>query len=120
MKPKFFELAKKLSKKSDYSQYHLGACVVKKNRVLGIGFNRNRTHPKANSLYHYLHAEIDSLLGLNFTQLKNATMYIYRETKLGAPALAKPCPSCRIAIENSGIKRIIYTTHLGYTEEVIL
>ena len=36
MKLKYFELAKKLSEKSDY-RHRLGAVIVKKNRIAGFG-----------------------------------------------------------------------------------
>jgi len=119
MKIKYFELAKKLSKKSDHHSYHLGAVIVKKNRILNVGFNRNRTHPKSPHKYKYLHAEIDAIIGLDFEKLKGSTIYVFRENKQGGLALARPCSSCMTAIKTSGIKNLCYTTYGSYKKEVI-
>jgi len=119
MKIKFFELAKRVSKKSDHRSYHLGAVIVKKNRVLSIGFNRNRTHPKSPHKFKYLHAEIDAIIGLDFKDLYGSVIYVYREDKLGRLALSKPCESCMEAIKASGIKYLCYTIDNGYKKELI-
>ena len=119
MKIKYFDLAKKLSKKSDHKHYHLGSVIVKKNKIIGIGWNRGRTHPKSPHKYKHLHAEIDAIIGLDFAQLKGSTIYVFRENKQGGLALAKPCSSCMEAIKTSGIKNLCYTTYGSYKKETV-
>lgn len=117
MKQKYFDLAKKLSKKSDHNHYHIGSAIIKKNKVLGLGFNRARTHPRSPHPYQHLHSEIDALIGISFEQLKGSTIYNYRENKQGGLALARPCPSCMTSIKSSGIKYLCYTTYGNYKKE---
>ena len=40
-----FELAKKASEFSDYNKknIHIGSVIMYKNRILGIGYNKNKT-----------------------------------------------------------------------------
>ena len=65
---------------------------------------------------------MDALLPfLKNTQLdiSQATIYIYRQNKLGKKLLARPCPICMSVIKKLGIKRIEYTTDLGFASEVL-
>lgn len=117
MKSKFFKLAKKLSEKSDHHSHHLGCVIVNKNSVISVGFNQLKTHSKSPHKYKMLHAEISALLGNTYRELKGCTAYIYREHRSGEKALAKPCPSCEIALKEAGIKKVCYTTEEGYKEE---
>lgn len=117
MKIKYFELAKKVSRKSDHHSYHIGAVIVNKNKILNVGFNRLKTHPKSNHPFQHLHAEIDCLLGLDYEILKGSTMYIFRQDKQGDPALSRSCSSCMAAIRVSGIKYLCYTGNKKYIKE---
>lgn len=113
MKLRFFELAKRISQKSP-SKYKLGCVIVYKNKVVNVGFNdMNKTHPKANSAYKTLHAEIDALIGLEHNIAKYCVVYLYREYKNGKPALAKPCSTCELALKRAGIRHVFYTTDDG-------
>jgi tRNA(Arg) A34 adenosine deaminase TadA len=119
MKQKYFDLARKMSYKSDHADYRLGAVVVKKNKILGVGYNRNKTHTKSPHPYRHLHAEIDALLGISHDDLRNAEMYVWRHIKNGERAMAKPCASCMQAIRVARIRKLYYTIDNGYTEEVV-
>lgn len=55
----------------------------------------------------YLHAEIACLLRAGTKPIHK--LVIERYWKDGSPALAKPCPICKKAIEDWGIKIIEYT-----------
>ena len=114
-----FDLARKLSEKSEY-HHKLGAVLIKKGRVIGLGFNKsNKTHPKSKTPYNTIHAEFDAIIGLSLEELKGAEIYVYREYKDGKPALAKPCQHCLQLIIQAGIKKIHYTTNDGIMEEKI-
>ena len=56
-----------------------------------------------------IHAETSALLPLRRTDLSRASIFIYRETKNGTKALARPCPCCQKLIKQFGIKHIYYT-----------
>lgn len=116
MKLKFFEIAKKLSYKSDY-HHKLGSVIIKKNRILGLGFNKpNKTSPHSNHPFRTIHAELDAILSCDRQDLIGSTIYIYREFKDGSPAPAKPCTYCQQLIELAGIKKVCYTDDRVYKE----
>ena len=114
MKSKYFDLAQKLSLKSTHPKHKLGCVVVKKNEVIGLGFNKFKTHPKSKHPFQMIHAELDATLGINREVLSGAEVYVYRETKDGAQAIAKPCPYCEAALREVGVKKVYYTTDYGY------
>lgn len=116
---KFFELAKKLSQKSDY-RHKLGAVVTKKNRVLGIGWNKPfKTNPNSNNLFRTTHAELDAILSSNRDDLKGSTIYVYRQFSNGNPAPAKPCIYCQELIRLAGIKKVYYSAENNYMEYTV-
>ena len=109
---RFFELARKLARKSP-SYHKLGCVIASGNKVISVGFNdMGKTHPKANSPFKTLHAEVDALIGLDSADKCDA--YVFREFKSGKWALAKSCPACELALRKAGVKRIFYTTDDGW------
>lgn len=114
MKIKYFELAKQLSFKSDHHSHKLGAVIIRKNKIVGLGFNKYKTHPKSFHPWKHTHAEFDALLGCSREDLKGASIYVYRQTKSGIRALSKPCASCMSMLTQAGISDIFYTTEGGY------
>lgn len=119
MKMKYFELAKALSTKSSY-HHKIGAVVVKKNRVLGVGFNKpEKTHPKSTNEFNTIHAELDAIIGVDDADLEGADIYVYREHANGKPAMSKPCPGCHELIKRVGISNIYYTTYGDHSSECL-
>jgi len=115
MKMKFFELAKKLSKKSEYYQ-KLGAVIVKKGDVIGVGFNKpKKTHPRSNTLFRTIHAELDAILNAGEELVQGCDIYIYREHRSGVPAISKPCKFCEKLLKEYGIKNIYFTNNGSYS-----
>ena len=116
MKMRFFQLAQKISKHSDHPQHKLGAVIVKKNRVVSMGFNKNKTHPKSTHIFNRIHAELNAILKAQ-ENIEGASIYIYREQLNGTLGLAKPCKSCQSIIMKAGIISIHYTSYDGYISE---
>lgn len=116
MKPKYFDLAKKLSVKSTHPKHQLGCVIVSKNEIVGLGVNKFKTHPKSNHPFQMIHAELDATLGLPRTALKGSDVYVYRETKDGKKANSKPCPYCEAALREVGVRHIFYTTEHGFCQ----
>jgi deoxycytidylate deaminase len=115
MKSRFFELAKRAARKST-SKFKLGCVIVRKNRVINFGFNdMTKTHPKSNSSFNTLHAEVNTIIGLSYEETKGCDIYVFRELKNGDLAMAKPCETCLLAIKKAGIANIYYTTENGFT-----
>lgn len=116
---KFFDMARRLSKKSDYF-HQLGAVIVKKNDVLGFGYNKpHKTHPRSNNRFKTIHAELDAIIGLSKDDLYGATIYVYREHANGSPANSKPCQYCQMLIKEAGIKKVCYTDNGEFKEYVV-
>lgn len=109
----FLSVARYFATKSSARNTH-GAVVVKGGRVVGTGYNRNRNHPMSVSPEHIktecsTHAEESAIRDAGY-DVKNAIIYVARVNKHGEDRDSKPCPRCLSLIEESGIKRIIYTT----------
>jgi len=119
MKVRFFELARQLSYKSDYESQKLGCVIVKKNKIISVGFNQRKTHPKSNTRFNHIHAELSAVLGVDKELLRNSAAYVYRETKDGKAAMAKPCPACEDVLKRVGIKKVYYSSIDGFKEEYI-
>lgn len=120
-----------MSLMSDFRRSHTGCVVVTKNKIIGAGFNSNKTHPiqrRYNCLRfscespHTLHAEIHALSQLvnnSSVDWANTSIYTYREHKNGVRAFARPCASCMQLIKDLGIRDIYYTTEDGFAHEEI-
>lgn len=121
--PKPFEVAKKESFKSDHHSHRLGACVLNKKEVVSRGHNLlTKTHPmiRRYDSFKTLHAEMHAILRCpDKSKLVGATMVIYRESRDGNPALARPCPVCVRMMKDAGIKKMAYTTKGGWEEEAL-
>ena len=116
MKKRFFDLAKSISVHSDHPQHKLGAVITRGNRIISLGYNKNKTHTKSNHNWKRLHAEISAIIKAT-EDLNNCSIYIYRQKKDGSLGMARPCVTCMLAIKESGIKKICYSTENGFVEE---
>lgn len=131
-----FNTAKDIAKISDSTKAKIGCVLVYKNKVIGTGFNCQKTHPlqKMYNIYrfenddkpHSLHAEIHALLPLIKRENEqsfdwaNVKLYTYRNRKIKGKqclGLSRPCPSCLALIKKLGIKNLYYTTNDGYCYE---
>lgn len=117
MKSKFFNLARKLSYKSDYHSHRLGAVIVKGGDILGVGFNKRKTHPLSKTRFNNIHAELSAVLNSGLESLKGCDIYVYRETRHGQPAMARPCAHCVEMLKQLSISKVYYTTDFGFTQE---
>ena len=131
----YFNIAKEISKLSDFPKVKIGCCAVYKHKVISTGFNSRRTSPlqKKYNRYrfyeddsgasHTYHAEISCLKPLmrrRDINFKNVSLYVYREYRDGQLALSRPCESCMQLIVELGIKDIYYTNSGGFSHEEIL
>ena len=115
-----FELAKNVSKHSDF-RVKMGAVLVKKgSRPLSVGFNVKKFHPKGYPNKNQ-HAEWRAVQTCS-SGVEGATIFVYREHgKTGLPMLAKPCENCEKFLKESGIKTVFYTTsEFPYFEKMTL
>lgn len=103
-----------MSLKGEHWQHKVGAVIIKKNRIIGLGFNRMKTHPRSPHDYKFLHGEVDAILDCKREDLAGASIYVYREHKNGDLALSKPCKSCMNMLELLEVRDIFYTIEDGY------
>lgn len=128
----YFKVAKAMSELSDFKQQHIGCVAVSGHKIISSGYNTCKTNPlqKRLNVHRFeadtpatAHAELNCLLPLinrKDIDFSNITLYIYREYKNGALALAKPCASCEALIKNLGIRHIYYTGNNSYINEEII
>jgi deoxycytidylate deaminase len=111
----FLNLAKKASKSSDHHSHQIGAILVKKNKIIGMGSNKIKTHPKSNHPFSMTHAELSAILSAdNSKEVEGCDIYVYRETKDGIYANSQPCQHCESLLKSFGIKNVIHTVKNGY------
>jgi len=91
--------------------YQLCALVVKKKRVLAVGYNNPKTHPLAKTKMRQLHAEMDAILRCTIEQLDGAELIVVRARRDKKVGMAKPCKACHdFILLHTTIKRVYYTT----------
>lgn len=128
---RFFNVAKVISRTSEYPRIKIGCCVVKKNRILAVGINLLKSHPMQkyynrqrcmdiNKIYNHIHAELDAVLKVyDKVELKNADIYIYREDHIGIKRMCRPCPACMYMLKKYRLRYIYYTNDNNYVREEI-
>lgn len=130
---KYFNMAKNVSELSDFKQHHLGAIMVYKGKVIAAEHNTNKTNPiqkEYNRLREFeydtcqngaIHAECGCLIRTKNMDLdwSKVSVFIYREHKDGNKAIAAPCPACRKALIDRGIKKFYYTGNNSFIYERI-
>lgn len=108
----FLNLARKVAETSNMKKRH-GAVIVRSGRVLAVGVNKFRNHPKQ-TLAHRIkedcstHAEVDAL---NRCDPRGATLYVARINNNGEDRMSRPCTNCAQAIELAGIKKIVWSNN---------
>lgn len=125
---RFFDVAKAVSRTSNFHGNHMGCCVVSKGVVVSVGCNGEKTHPMQKTYNNFrnfdiqkypnkIHAEVHALSLLisrkNDIDWQKTSIYIYRELKNGKPALSKPCLACMQLIKDLGISYIYYVNENG-------
>ena len=119
-----FEAARKEALKSDFHQ-RIGCVIVYHNHVLAKGRNGHKTHTEQekynshrkfennpNTIQAKIHAEIAALSKCRYLDIdwNKVEVYVWRETKDGKTCgMSAPCPACRAALQERGIRRLFYT-----------
>ena len=132
---KYFIYARNAAEYSDFTKIHVGCVAIYKGKIIGEGYNSNKTHPvqerynryrnarnyDTSSLLPKLHAEIMCLNSIKDKNInwKKVKLYIYRIRNDRPFGIARPCPACMNALKDLGICDIYYTTDAGYAHEKI-
>lgn len=124
---RMFNIAREVSKLSDFKGPHIGAVVVNGKAVISTGYNSNKTRPLQHRYNIYRnfqnfpgstasqHAEIAAISPLIGKEIdwSKVSIFVYRELKNGNKACSRPCPSCMHLIKDLGIKNIYYIDEVG-------
>lgn len=103
------------------------AFVVRKNKILKIGWNKSKTNP--NSLKHpyvnkqgnkisvYTHAELDVVLKMGRDDLSDCEIVVLRIDGNGKLNNSKPCNGCAHLLRQVQIKNVYYSNMNGFIEK---
>ena len=99
------------------------AFLVKKNKIVKIGWNRKRTHPEISKHpYHdgYVgtHAELDVILKSGLEDLNDHSMIVLRVDRKGRLANSKPCPGCLSLLKSYNVDEVFYSDGEGKIEKL--
>ncbi len=109
---KFARAALELADAVDSDVTHqLCSLVVKKNRVLSVGYNSPKTHPMSDTKMQQLHAEMHAVLKCPEGDLRGADVVVARARSEGKAGLARPCEVCQGILKRCGVRRVYYTTN---------
>jgi len=109
---KMLKHAIRVSELSEY-KFQLGAVIFRKNQIISLGFNKNKTHPLPNRYNKHgtIHAEVDAILHADPDLLSGSSILVCRHLKNGSPAMAKPCKMCERILFDFGIRDVYWTTN---------
>ena len=113
-----FRAAAKAALLSDVNQ-RVGAALLVKSRVVSVGWNTHKTHPKAPT-EHTQHAEFNVLTGVNRAILPTAKLFVVRLGLSDQIRMAKPCGTCHKWLEAAGVKRLYFSSAHGVLERLRL
>lgn len=100
---------------SDLRYQRVGAALFKGSRLISIGWNVKKTHPKAKTIWSQ-HAEFKVFLGLKKEDIIGCDLYIARVTRGERIKTAKPCKDCHPLLEGLGLNKVYYTNDNGELE----
>jgi deoxycytidylate deaminase len=107
--PSFLRLARNISKHSTF-KIRVGAVLVNNRHPISVGFNKIKYCSKYSHLQEQsLHAEMVCLKTCGKDYIGKSSIFVYRETRNGLPALAKPCENCQNMLKLAGIKRMVFS-----------
>lgn len=112
--PKYLKSASDVALNSEHGIYKMGAILVNNGNIVAIGWNKNKSHPKAKNYTRTIHAELDALIGSRYGEIFDTDMYVARITKGGALATSKPCKDCMVLIKEAGISSVTFIDDQGH------
>lgn len=112
MKDRYFDLAIRAARHSEHPKYRVGAVVERRGHILGVGFNSMKTHPKSNTYFRRIHAELKAVLNAQ-EDVTGADIYVARLIRPVGMGCAYPCPACEAMLIESGIRRVYATNEKG-------
>lgn len=132
MNMKYFNIAREVSRLSDFKRIHIGCVIVYKHNIIATGYNSTKSHPMQKEYNKYrfkedcigngkIHAEMKAMLSIpKGLDMRKVIVYTYREGVNGELRNSRPCAACLAKIMELGIRYICYTTNEGFAEEELV
>lgn len=100
-----------VAKLSLHHRWRHGCVIARRNRILVATTNKLRNPPKISYQASTVHAEVAAIALLRYSDIKPSglTIYVARINSSERPALSKPCDDCQDALDDFGIREIVYT-----------
>lgn len=95
-------------------EQRVGSVITLKDKIIAMGHNKQKTHPKAPNAFKHIHGEFDAIMKAPKELLKGSSIYVYRITKGNNQGLSKPCKTCFDFIKKCGIKKVYYSTEFHW------
>ncbi len=94
--------------------YKLGAVIYSGEVVYSRGYNRN-IPLILNGREVYIHAEMDAIYSASRKRIdfSKADLLVVRLNKSGEFCISKPCSNCQAAIQEVGLRSVMYIDHNG-------
>lgn len=113
---KLEEIAYSLLDKRDSRCFHV-AFILKKKRIISIGWNKSSTHPLTKK-YNYqpfakTHAELAAVIRLGEMDCSDFDMAVLRINKNDKIDSSKPCVGCSHMIKQLNFRNVYYTSANG-------
>ena len=87
--------------------------IVKGSKILSIGINTDKTHPRTLRFNYHCqpktHSELSAVIKLGKEDCSDFTFINIRLTKDDKTAISKPCSGCMDMLSQVGFKKIIYS-----------
>jgi len=99
---------------SQCPNFRVGAVIFRNGKMVDGGWNwHKKTHPQSTARNKGIHAEFHCLSRCSRIELQGVVLFVARITKDGRLAIARPCFSCQLLLQDRGFKRIYYTDRNG-------
>lgn len=102
---RWLRVASKVARHSTHKKHKFGAVVVRGGSVIAYAWNTPKRH-----------AEERVLNNLDSRDLKNATIYVVRNSG----TMSKPCEECMKVIEQTQIRKIVYVDWAGINQTAMV
>jgi len=116
---RFLDNLKKVSRDTLANKYRCNhiAFIFKGKKILSVGRNSNKTHPKiAKFKYHSfsrVHAELSACIRLGEEDCSKYSIAVLRIDRNGKFNQSCPCEGCKSIINQLGFKKVFYTDENG-------
>lgn len=109
---RYLEISKSLLDKVDLRQKHF-SFIIRKSKILSIGWNSGQPHPKAFELkykYGCVHSELSAILKGRANDYCGCEMLNIRVNIFDEIGHSKPCNTCQNVLKMFGFSKCWYST----------